>query len=400
MGESPAPNDTTINRQAGNSGTMRLLVLNVDRDNDLGRKTGIPGPCIGRESVLEAATKLAVADPEEADANGMFAAVKEFDEISAEPGIYGADAVFVAAVTGHMREGTHADAVIAHQVDEILAATSADHVILVSDGGEDEHLLPILQTRMKVDGVRRVVVKQARNLEGALYLFSRLLHDEKLQKKFFLPFALLLVAAAIAFVFEQPNYFVGASLFLGAVYIFVQVFKWQEPIGNLMQRLGKELKAGKLSFAASVVALVIIFWAGFETLETISAYMAQGIVTNEYTYTIVFVDEIFSRFLLAVLVVILGRAFDERIRENHIRPQYWEAFFFALAFGLFVDAGVGMLREHAVDGLPWESLVTAGVTTQVLFGGFLFMLGLITQRYYRQLRARTVPVAAVASPGK
>src|SRR5688572_28192186 len=105
---------------------MRLLVLNVDRDNDLGRKTGIQAPLIGREAVLRGATALAVADPEEADANGMFAAVKEYDEIAAQPDVYGADAVFVAAATGHIREGTYADTAMAHQIDQILAETGAD----------------------------------------------------------------------------------------------------------------------------------------------------------------------------------------------------------------------------------------------------------------------------------
>src|SRR5687767_14831464 len=115
---------------------MRLLVLNVDRDDDLGRKTGIRAPIIGREDMLRAATALAVADPEEADANGMFAAIKEYDEIAARKLEYDAEEVFVAAVTGHIREGLIADNMIAHQIDEIIGRTHADAVILVSDGGE------------------------------------------------------------------------------------------------------------------------------------------------------------------------------------------------------------------------------------------------------------------------
>ena len=41
----------------------RTLVLTVDRDNDLGIKTAIRGPVVGRRQVLTAALKLGIADP-------------------------------------------------------------------------------------------------------------------------------------------------------------------------------------------------------------------------------------------------------------------------------------------------------------------------------------------------
>ncbi len=48
---------------------MVTLVLAIDRDNDLGRKTGIRSPVIGREANLAAAQELGLADPEESDTN-------------------------------------------------------------------------------------------------------------------------------------------------------------------------------------------------------------------------------------------------------------------------------------------------------------------------------------------
>ena len=59
----------------------RLLILAVDIDNDLYRKTKIGGPLIGRVQNLNGATQLALADPEDTDANTMFQAVKIYDEL-------------------------------------------------------------------------------------------------------------------------------------------------------------------------------------------------------------------------------------------------------------------------------------------------------------------------------
>ena len=41
----------------------RTLVITVDRDNDLGLKTSIRGPVVGRRQVLTAALKLGIAEP-------------------------------------------------------------------------------------------------------------------------------------------------------------------------------------------------------------------------------------------------------------------------------------------------------------------------------------------------
>jgi putative membrane protein len=62
----------------------KIFVVCVDRDNDLGRKTKIIGPVIGREKNLAAAEKLILNDPEESDANTMFAALKKLEEARKE----------------------------------------------------------------------------------------------------------------------------------------------------------------------------------------------------------------------------------------------------------------------------------------------------------------------------
>ena len=58
---------------------MKTLVLCVDRDNDIGAKTGLQAPLIGRDQNLAAATKLGLADPEDSDVNALLSAVSIYD---------------------------------------------------------------------------------------------------------------------------------------------------------------------------------------------------------------------------------------------------------------------------------------------------------------------------------
>ena len=53
----------------------KILIICVDRDDDLGSKGDVRTPLIGRKAVLRAAVRLAIKDPEEADANAMFDAI-------------------------------------------------------------------------------------------------------------------------------------------------------------------------------------------------------------------------------------------------------------------------------------------------------------------------------------
>ena len=59
----------------------RILVLSVDRDDDVGKKAGIKGPVFGREAVLKAASALGLADPSDSDSNAMFEAVRLHDSM-------------------------------------------------------------------------------------------------------------------------------------------------------------------------------------------------------------------------------------------------------------------------------------------------------------------------------
>ena len=80
---------------------MGLLIIAIDRDNDLGRKTGIRSPVIGRESNVKAALELGLADPEESDTNTMFEAIRTYDQLLED----GED-VEVVTICGDIRVGT------------------------------------------------------------------------------------------------------------------------------------------------------------------------------------------------------------------------------------------------------------------------------------------------------
>ncbi len=141
-----------------------LLVLCVDLDDDLGRKTGIPTPVVGRNEIEHAAVSLAEADPEDSDVNVFFEGVHLHDHFAGE-----GEPVAVAAVTGEERGDVAANRAVGRELDQVLASLQADEqvrAIVVTDGAQDESVIPVIRSRIQIDSVRRVVVRQAQDLES------------------------------------------------------------------------------------------------------------------------------------------------------------------------------------------------------------------------------------------
>ncbi|MCS7126075.1 MAG: DUF373 family protein [Aigarchaeota archaeon] len=153
-------------------GHKKLLVLVVDRDDDLKRKTGISTPLIGFEENLKAAQSLALSDPEEADVNAMFGALRVYKELVEK---FGKENVEIATLAGEEREGLEADTKIMHELGEVLKVFHADGVVFISDGVTDEFVLPVISSRVPVISVKRLVVRQSESVERTWLILGRYL---------------------------------------------------------------------------------------------------------------------------------------------------------------------------------------------------------------------------------
>jgi putative membrane protein len=151
----------------------RILILCVDRDGDIETKAGIKTPLLGRTANLDAAVSLALSDPEEPDANAMFEAVRLYDRLQSEK--QPEENFEVATISGSELGGVGADRKLVAELGKLLVSFSASEIILVTDGYSDEAVLPLVESRVPVSSVRRIVVKHSESIEETAALFSRYL---------------------------------------------------------------------------------------------------------------------------------------------------------------------------------------------------------------------------------
>jgi len=189
-----------VEKDVNKSAANKLLVICIDRDNDVGEKAGISTPVVGRDACIEAAQRLALEDPEDADSNSIFSAVKTYEDLISK-----GYQVEVITVAGVKERGVQADEKILVETKKVLEKFSANGAVIVSDGEDDESVIPVIQNVLPVVSVQRVVMKVSRSVEYSYAVFGKYLkmvaYDTKYSKFFLGVPGILLLIGGIATVF-------------------------------------------------------------------------------------------------------------------------------------------------------------------------------------------------------
>ncbi|MCH1540463.1 MAG: DUF373 family protein [Candidatus Poseidonia sp.] len=255
----------------------RTLVLTVDRDNDLGIKTSIRGPVVGRRNVLTAALKLGIADPEESDTNAILGALSQHDllvENKSEE-----DEVEIAILTGDEKVGMRSDRAIAAQLEEVVSAFQPDEAILVTDGAEDESVLPIIQSQVRIDHVEKIIVKQSKGIEGTYYYIIKALEDPKWRSKIMIPFGAVMAIMGLGIMLpnEIGGIVIGALPLVVGLYVFSKGAGIESTVNRVIQEMRENADAAMFSSLLwtatlfSAIFAVAEGWRAFGTLESEAA---------------------------------------------------------------------------------------------------------------------------------
>jgi len=363
---------------------MRLVVC-IDRDDDLGRKAGVAGPVVGRAHVLEAAIRLGTADPEDSDVNAALAAVNLLDELRGS-----GEEWEVCVLTGSPKVGVLSDRRVADQFDQVLARVKATSAYLVSDGAEDEFLFPILASRVRVDGVRRVYVRQSASIESTYYTLVRAFKDPKLRAKTILPVALVLLILGLAAAGGVLVWgFIGLAIVLG-VYLILWTFDVDEAIIDSVQSASSDLRQGSVAFGFGLFSIALV-GVGF-----LNGY--NQFVTTPYTAlldrVLVFIEAGLIWWIAGAIVWETGWA----IRRMFSRGRFPLTFVVATTSIL----GVGLVCYGIIFLVRYLQGITPPAQLPLIIGfiasGFALGIGAgVLQQYFKAVARRNSAEAADSS---
>lgn len=340
---------------------MTTLVVCLDRTDDIGTQTDIDTPISGWETVLSLVADVGLSDPEDSSVNTILEGLRITQELRDN-----GESADIAIVSGSSDSVVTADRAVAQQIDELVAKYDPESAIVVLDSAEDERLVPIVESRIPVDSVNRVVVRQARDLESTYYLLKQFLADEELRQTTLVPLGVVLI------VFPALAYFGSiafASATITAVIGAFLVYKGlgaQEYIDGFVAQAQNALYSGQVSVVTYVIGIGLALIGVFFGLIDISEFdLSEGIFLPAMQFAYGSVPWLTA----AALTATIGRLLDKYLdRSSDIKQPYLNLPFLVVSVGLVVRgfSAYFLERSEIIDSVVVSSMSIGPVSVSQL----------------------------------
>ena len=325
---------------------MDTLVVCLYRGDPL---PGEEPPVVGRQAVERLVTTAGIDDPEDSRVNCLLEGIQVADDLE------DATVAVLAGTDGPVSS----DRAIAEQLDTLLESYAPSSAVVVVDSAEDERLVPIVESRLPVDAVDRVVVRQARDIESTYYLLKQFLADEQLRKSVLVPVGIALLAfPALLTLFDSIAMSVSAIAAVTGLFLLYKGLSVDQLLAELSAGVKQALYSGQVSLITYVVAaglaLVGLFVGG------LAASSVEG-EAGDLLVAVQFVYDAIPWLTGAALIASSGRLLDEFIRDDELASAYLNLPFAAVAVGLAV-------RGFAAYFLALSDLVTPLSVPRIVYG--------------------------------
>ena len=343
----------------------RTLILCIDRDDDIGFKAGIQSPVTGRDGCLDAATRLGLEDPEDSDVNAIFQGIKLYDE-RLEKG----DDIRIAVIAGNHYNTIDGDRKISEDLRKIVWDMEVTNCILVTDGAEDEFILPVIQSQVSVASVQRVIVNQMPNLEGTYYIIKKILDDPKNAKSILVPIGLVMLIFAIGSLLGSTEVAVFIVVGVLGIYLLFKGLGIDEYFSLALHGLQESFIGGRVSFVCYIASIFIGLLGIVMGLSSFLTWYTPD--AGVFFYILSFIHGAVGYITAAMLIALLGKIIDVVQNEPKMLPRTVTLPFFVGGLGLIAyGASVYVISLSATVNFPIDGVDGIRIMMFTTIGGLI-----------------------------
>jgi len=313
------------------------LVVCIDRGAVVAGTAG-ETPVVGERAVRSLVTAVGLDDPENSRVNCLLEGLRltrERRDEGEEP---------VLAVVSAPDESVDSDRAIARQIDDLLADHPVESAVVVTDNAVDERLVHVIESRVRVDGVSRVVVRQARDLESTYYLLKQFLADEQLRATVLVPVGLFLLALPILVAVQNVTVALATIASVAGLFLLYKGLGVDAALAVLAGGVRDGLYTGRVSIVTTVVA------AGLALVGIVAGVISAtplAAETSALTTAMAFLFDSVPWLAIAALTASVGRALDEWLRNARVGNAALNLPFVVVAVAFVVRGFAAYFLERA-----------------------------------------------------
>jgi putative membrane protein len=312
----------------------------------------------------------------------------------------------IATIAGDTHVGFQSDLILTNQLENVLEVVKPDRAILVSDGAEDEAVYPVISSRVKVDFVKRVYVKQSRSIEGTYYMIIKTLQDEKIRRKWIMPVSLLLIIFGSLSLFTKVVQFSEGNFediallsqmspgIIGIVlglYLVGWAYHWADRFQQRVVRTKRSIRQGSLAIPFTIVAMVLGLIGMMIGYDTANVY-GESLLPGERSLAIMilkFVSGAVWFIVFGVFAYETGKSVTAFLRTGRIKWSFIVMMVSVLATGFIIQGAVDAMLFFVSSEVVEPIVIFAEMITGILIALFSSVL-------YASLRSEAVQQALAA----
>ncbi len=343
---------------------MSTLVACLDRSGDIAGVTGVSPPIIGREAVRSLVLDVGLADPEDSGVNCLLETLRVARDLD------DSDEETVVALLAGGGDTVSAGRSIGAQIDELRANHGVDSAVVVTDSANAQQLVPVIESRLPVDSIDRVIVRQARDIESTYYLLKQFLADEDLRRATLVPLGIALLAFPVLMTYVSPGAALASITAVFGLFVLYKGLGIDAYLASVPSEVRDALYSGQVSVVTYVVAaglaLIGVFAGAIGVSELANR---RGLFVSAMRFTF---DGV-PWFAMAALAASAGHLLDETIRDAPVATASLNLPFGAIALGIVVRGFAAyFLQRSGVIAPTWIPTVDMGA---VSIGGIVLSPG-------------------------
>jgi len=329
----------------------KILVIYVDIDDDLGR-IGLSTPIIGEERVKKAIDVAAETIPTDSDFNTMVVAYNIFKKLKKD----NMD-VEIAFISGSEKSDVESQIDFSKKLDETISATKAEEAIIVYDSPEDAKAIPIIQSRLKVIGIERVLVEQYRGIEETYALLGKYIRkaiSEPRFARFFLGVpGLILIVIGIFSLLNLMAYATPSILIIIGLALLGRGLRIDEYVEQWWENSTIMVIAAIISIISTIIGIIEGYYVAI-SIRSISAvpYFIEILTTM-------------LPFITFAIVVLFGAKAISRIINRDIRV--WHDIFKIISaimiYLMILTISKNLESKTIIQNIVSLSIITIGLVS-------------------------------------